>query len=540
MALVGSLSGTLETGIVAITGSLIPSATTHNLGSSGFRWGTVYANNITGSIRSTAGGGDFIIAGPNATVNYNSAGQWEITGAAAAASYFVEASLDKIYTTGSAAIGFSAAASSKGSDIFFAVSSSNPAVSSALFSGPVVTSGSITVKDLGNTVATITGPGVISGSALQSAGDLTVQGNSFITGSLTVRGDLEIQGTTVTVSASNLVIEDPLVGFGFLSGGAAPAGIAGDRGFVGGIAGAGNNIAFAWSSANSAFVATRTTSTPNDSTITFSQAQLQPVRASRFQVSGTNALIYSPDGTNLIAGSTATSEISGSLVQLNAATSGVVFLRETSPFLGVLSGSSALSTNQSRIIASTGKSILLGAQGQFAIVSGSQVFALGGNDGFMVQRDGTNMFQINSTDGTTLNLAAQSGFGTVNLVNSVSTAVNIAGAATSVLIGSSVGSTTVNHNLIVSGSSYIGNNSSDVLEVKALVTGSLLPFGDRLTDLGSPSNRWGNIYTGDLHLRNDRGDYTLIEEADFLSIRFNKTGKRYKFVLEPVPELDEK
>jgi hypothetical protein len=69
------------------------------------------------------------------------------------------------------------------------------------------------------------------------------------------------------------------------------------------------------------------------------------------------------------------------------------------------------------------------------------------------------------------------------------------------------------------------------------------PAQDRSTqefDLGGPQKRWANIYTGDLHLRNDRGDYTLIEEENFLSIRFNKTGKRYKFLLEPVPELDEK
>jgi hypothetical protein len=58
-------------------------------------------------------------------------------------------------------------------------------------------------------------------------------------------------------------------------------------------------------------------------------------------------------------------------------------------------------------------------------------------------------------------------------------------------------------------------------------------------NLGSPAKRFANVYTGDLHLRNDRGDYTLIEEEACLTIRFNKTGKRYKFVLEPAPEFDE-
>ena len=69
--------------------------------------------------------------------------------------------------------------------------------------------------------------------------------------------------------------------------------------------------------------------------------------------------------------------------------------------------------------------------------------------------------------------------------------------------------------------------------------GDIMPDADTTYNLGSASTRWANIYTGDLHLRNDRGDYTLIEEEGFLSIRFNKTGQRYKFLLERVPDFDE-
>lgn len=69
--------------------------------------------------------------------------------------------------------------------------------------------------------------------------------------------------------------------------------------------------------------------------------------------------------------------------------------------------------------------------------------------------------------------------------------------------------------------------------------GNIIPDEDRTYNLGTAEKRWANIYTGDLHLKNDRGDYTLIEEEDMLTIRFNKSGKRYKFILERVPELDE-
>jgi hypothetical protein len=42
------------------------------------------------------------------------------------------------------------------------------------------------------------------------------------------------------------------------------------------------------------------------------------------------------------------------------------------------------------------------------------------------------------------------------------------------------------------------------------------------------------MYTGDLHLRNDRGSWTIIEEADYLSITNNLDGRRYKFVLKEI------
>jgi hypothetical protein len=103
------------------------------------------------------------------------------------------------------------------------------------------------------------------------------------------------------------------------------------------------------------------------------------------------------------------------------------------------------------------------------------------------------------------------------------------------------GNATIAGNLRIDGlATTIGNSSSDRLFVSASVETNVLPSIDSTFDLGSPAFRWKNIYTGDLHLRNERGDYTLIEEEDFLSIRFNKTGKRYKFLLEPIPELDEK
>ena len=69
-------------------------------------------------------------------------------------------------------------------------------------------------------------------------------------------------------------------------------------------------------------------------------------------------------------------------------------------------------------------------------------------------------------------------------------------------------------------------------------TVNLFPAADNTSDLGSTSKRWANIYTTDLHLNNDRGDWTIIEEEEYLSLRNNKNGKMYKFVLQEIEEKE--
>ena len=64
--------------------------------------------------------------------------------------------------------------------------------------------------------------------------------------------------------------------------------------------------------------------------------------------------------------------------------------------------------------------------------------------------------------------------------------------------------------------------------------GDILPDADNTRDLGSPSLRFANVYTGDLHLANDRGDWTVIEESEYLSLRNNKTGRVFRLVMEEV------
>jgi hypothetical protein len=62
----------------------------------------------------------------------------------------------------------------------------------------------------------------------------------------------------------------------------------------------------------------------------------------------------------------------------------------------------------------------------------------------------------------------------------------------------------------------------------------IFPSADNASDLGSSAKRWRNIYTTDLHLANERGNWTVIEEEDYLTLRNNKTDKVYKLVMEEI------
>lgn len=89
----------------------------------------------------------------------------------------------------------------------------------------------------------------------------------------------------------------------------------------------------------------------------------------------------------------------------------------------------------------------------------------------------------------------------------------------------------------ISGSIALGDaaqSPSDTITFYGSVNSNILPTTDRLYNLGSATQRWANVYTGDLHLRNERGNWTVIEEENYLSIRNNHTGKMYKFVLEEI------
>jgi len=66
--------------------------------------------------------------------------------------------------------------------------------------------------------------------------------------------------------------------------------------------------------------------------------------------------------------------------------------------------------------------------------------------------------------------------------------------------------------------------------------GNLIPEEDTQYNLGSTAKRWSNVYTGDLHLKNERGDWTLFEEETKLMVKNNLTGEFFNLMLEKQTE----
>jgi hypothetical protein len=98
-------------------------------------------------------------------------------------------------------------------------------------------------------------------------------------------------------------------------------------------------------------------------------------------------------------------------------------------------------------------------------------------------------------------------------------------------------SVTITSDLTVNGNTNLGNDQS----VDSVTFNAQLLAASTNVDIGSDANRFGdvyatNVYTGDFHMKNERGDWTLFEESDHIRIRNNATGQEFKLDMTPVEE----
>jgi hypothetical protein len=400
-------------------------------------------------------------------------------------------------------------------------------------------------------------------------------GNTTVRNSLTVTGDLTVNGTTTTVNTTNLLVKDPIIYFG--SGSAS-------SNQNGGIAlASGSSVtdqALVWGRvANDTWGAGRI-DVQNGSVTDITGMTLLPVRASKLEVGGTSSFVTSSDGSVLTLQGQTTTTLSSSAgaVNLDPASGQAINLR----FAGSTFGSFTASGVDLRLGAAASKKIIL---------SGSAIQILGAATGIAsFVGDGTGYLDIQGSGGNTVTIAPGGPVvSTANIINTNATTVNFAGAATTLAIANSatvaqtlnlgtastgsstyniatgatvntatkvinigtggvggsttnitigsalgLGSTVITGSFAAKGGVTLGNTTSDNISFTGRVNTNLQPSADMTYDLGGPSLRWRNMYTGDLHLRNDRGHWTIIEEADYLTIINNLNGKKYKFVMEEI------
>lgn len=97
-------------------------------------------------------------------------------------------------------------------------------------------------------------------------------------------------------------------------------------------------------------------------------------------------------------------------------------------------------------------------------------------------------------------------------------------------------------NPILIGDIVLGNGcSTSTIDLHGAVTLScdMVPNFNNSHDIGTAANRLkalyaNDVYTGDLHLKNEHGDWTMIEAEEYLTIRNNKTGKTFRLLMEEV------
>lgn len=377
----------------------------------------------------------------------------------------------------------------------------------AASTGNITTSGDIAVNggDITTTSASATlfnsnatNVAIASAGTAVTIGSAAGAGTTTVNNSLVVTKDLLVNGTMATINTTNLEVKDQIIGLGFASGSIAATN--GDRGWIGGLATGGVNVMSKWDNTNSEFALATTTSSTSGS---YAISAYSNLHANNIQGSIVSASLgFSGSLTRLIDGRSYLA--AGSNVTITSASNGQVTISSTA------SATAAGSTGYVQYNTAGA----FDADPDFTFTAASNLLSVPNITTAAISGSSGNLTIFGATGDTN----------TLNLGTNTAATVNIGGALTNVNVGPTSGDITLD-----------GTGGGRVF-VKAA---NLLPFADVSLNLGSPSLRWANIYTGDLHLRNERGDYTLIEEEDFLTIRFNKSGKRYKFLLERVPELDE-
>tara|TARA_R110001583_G_scaffold16272_14_gene66746 strand:- start:2100 stop:6425 length:4326 start_codon:yes stop_codon:yes gene_type:complete len=392
----------------------------------------------------------------------------------------------------------------------------------SVFGGDVVISGSLfggSPLKVGASLA-VAGDTAFSGSVVFSGSSATVlTGSATLTGSMTITGSLTISGSdTLTVYGPSIFNADQNASNDFQVKSSTSA-----------------NMLYVDSSTNRVGIGTNT---PNHT--------LSVVGAISASLGLSGSLTQLVDGTSYLA--------AGTNVTITSASNGQIVISSTG---GGGAGSGVdvgwLAPGAGRI-ATTGSVAISGSNldiAQDIRHIGDTNTKIGfGTDTITLSVGGVDYFKSDAAD-TSLTLNPSGVAIDTIIKTSNKNAIVTAGSTDKVLILSGGGVTSrdeaaygdtcffVSGTVGSRGTSVAGTSvfGGDAMISGSLHTGnSILPTIDSTYNLGSETKRWANIYTGDLHLRNDKGDWTIVEERDNLIVVNNITGKKFKMMLEPIIE----
>jgi hypothetical protein len=568
----GSTSGRgTPSGRVSVFGGDVSTSGSLNIRQNVLVTGSLIAPNMTGSLTRLLDGTSYIQAGSNITVVTGSKGQITIGSTAAAAStpqFFSSTTSESIFTTGSTAFVGSGnespgnalavdSPSDKGADNFFYVSGSigkrgTAQGRNALFGGDVVVSGSqyvsgsVFVGQAGSFINYVS-----SSMGISSAGGLTVSSANLLQmtagGNVLVQGDgdltLAFAASTNTFLLSNTLDTDPTK---FLVKATAPVSSYVPVVEVGNEADGGASLIVRGDFFSTGFIT---------ASLGLSGSLTRLYDGRSYLVAGSNVTITSQSNGQVTISATAGSGSPGgsdTFVQFNDGgsfngTGGLTFNKAS----GTLQVTGSLIASSS-----TGLFVLDGVQPTVTVRASADTT----NQAVFYQESGGDTYLSNQKNSGKFFSSIKTSAGVaVRYLRAIPNAVNYNTIVSFVqglhdffdpqtgttdvnfFVGGKVGSKGTSGqrgtalfagDMVVSGSTHFQGGGS--ITGSFQIQGSITPSADSTYTLGTEQLRWGHVYTGDLHLRNERGDWTILEEEDYLCVINNKTGKKYRMMLQPI------
>jgi len=496
-----------------------------------------------------------------------------------------------MYVSGAAAFGVPSTVGGEtsfswpGTDVnFFVSGSTSTGATTAVFGGNVHVSGALSAGSITGGLSADGTP--VAQQVAIWTGASTIKGDSNLywdDSDLVVNGNLQVQGSTTTISSSNFVVKDSIIGIGF--SGSDSFDNSGDRGIVFGRgASAGSRLpAIFLDGTNNRFIYASTPTSPAsgsfNKTLGDGTSADHHIRVAHTASATTDLLdVHMGKFVSPVAqgGTVEYPSISGSIVNTQGSTYNSVLQTTrlkvgSNAYIGFgsdealrIDGAAKATWRDSGVyvnspadgvlrLSTDGSLQLSASSGHVGVKSNSvrpdadNVSSLGVSgaswsdlflgSGAVINFNAGNVTLTHGTDKLTLKghwvPDADSTYDLGDTSNAWDTvyadSVDLNGVGA--LILDENGDTKISATTDDIIKFFVGNGSTSKFEMD---TEAFYPTTDNSYDIGSAALRFRNIYTGDLNLQNDRGDWTLIEEQDFLSFRNNKSGRRYRMIMEDI------